>query len=142
MSELEKKITDHKHGKYITTLECNKLTAENFAARLVQANLITKTDFDVKLSSLNGKITSNKTKNLLTENQLKKLKTFYSVYFRGKSHFEDDSSQNYLVFQTVSGYFKTVSPNDSNILSWKCNGLSDESIKPPSTYLIKCLILQ
>ena len=48
ISELEKKPTDHKHGKYITTPEFNKLTAENFAARLAQANLITKTDFDKK----------------------------------------------------------------------------------------------
>ena len=33
VNEMEKKITDHKHGKYITTPEFNKLTAENFAAR-------------------------------------------------------------------------------------------------------------
>ena len=30
-------------------------------------------------------------------------------------------------------YSNTVSNNDSNILSWKTKGLSDESIKPPST---------
>ena len=65
VNEIEKKTTDHKHDKYITTLEFNKLTAENFAARLAQANLITKTDFDAKLSSLSKKITSNKTKHLL-----------------------------------------------------------------------------
>ena len=34
------------------------------------ANLITKTDFDAKLSSLNRKITQNKTKHLLVENEL------------------------------------------------------------------------
>ena len=38
---------------YITTPEFNKLTAENFTARLAQGNLITKTEFDAKLSSLN-----------------------------------------------------------------------------------------
>ena len=58
------------------TPEFNELIAENFAARLVQANLITKTDFDSKLSSLNRKITSNKTRNLLIENELKKIKNF------------------------------------------------------------------
>ena len=42
----EKKTTDYKHDKYITTPEFRKLTAENFAARLAQTNLITKTDFD------------------------------------------------------------------------------------------------
>ena len=34
INEIEKKITDHIHDKYITTLEFNKLTAKNFAARL------------------------------------------------------------------------------------------------------------
>ena len=133
-NETEKKITDHKHDKYLTTPEFNKLKAENFPARLAQANLVTKTDFDSKLSNLNRKITVNKTKHLLVENELKKLETFDSIYFRGKSHFEDDGTQNYLVFQTVSRYFKTVSANDSNILSQKSKGLSDESITPPSNY--------
>ena len=32
------------------------------------------------------------------ENKLKKLKTFDSSYFIGKSHFEEDGAQNYLVF--------------------------------------------
>ena len=41
--------------------------------------------------------------------------------------------KNYLVFQRVYKYFKTVSANDSNILSWKSGGLSDECIKPPTT---------
>ena len=54
--------------------------------RLAQANLITKTDFDAKLSSLNRKITQNKSKHLLVENELNKLKTFDSSYFIGKSH--------------------------------------------------------
>ena len=55
-----------------------------FNARLVQANLITKTDFDAKRSSLNRKITSNKTKHLIFENELKNLKTFDSSYFIAK----------------------------------------------------------
>ena len=52
-----------------------------FNARLAQANLITKPDFDVKLSSLNRKITSNKTKHLLVENESIKLNTFDLSYF-------------------------------------------------------------
>ena len=68
MRELEKNITDHKHDKYINTPEFNKLTAENLAASLAQASLITKADFDAKLLSLNRKITSNKIKHLLVEN--------------------------------------------------------------------------
>ena len=99
ISELEKKITDHNHNKYITTPEFNTLTASIFNARLVQEHLITKTDFDAKLSSLNRKITANKTKHLLVENELKKLKTFDSSYIIDKSYFEEDGTQNYLVFQ-------------------------------------------
>ena len=58
--------------KYITTPVFNKLTTENFAARLKQTNLVSKTDFDNKLTSFNRKITSNKTKYL--EVQKKKTK--------------------------------------------------------------------
>ena len=55
-------------------------------------------------------------KYLIVENELKKLETFDSIYFRGKSHFEDDGNQNYLAFQAAYRYFKTVNTNDSNIL--------------------------
>ena len=48
----------------LTTQEFNKLKSENFASRLKQANLVTKTDFDDKLTSSNRKITSNKKRNI------------------------------------------------------------------------------
>ena len=70
---LKKKLTDHNHDKHITTPDFNTLAADVFNARLAQENLITKTDFDAKLSNLNKKITSNKSKHLLVENELKKL---------------------------------------------------------------------
>ena len=54
---------------------------------------MTKTDIDAKLSSLNRKITANKSKHLLVQNELKKLKTFDSIYFSSKSHFEEDGTQ-------------------------------------------------
>ena len=69
---------------------------------------MTKTDFDAKLSSLNRKSTSNKTKHVLAENELKKLKTFGLSYFTGKGHFEEDGVQNYLVFQPLHKYFKVI----------------------------------
>ena len=49
--KLRIKIPDH--AKYITTPEFNKLTAENFTARLKQVNLVNKTDFDNKVKSFN-----------------------------------------------------------------------------------------
>ena len=72
ITEIEKKLTDHNHGKYITTPEFNKLAADVFNVRLAQANLIAKSDFDSKLSNLSVKITTNKTKHLLVENALNK----------------------------------------------------------------------
>ena len=99
--EIENKVKHHNHDKYITTPEFNTLTVDIFNARLAQANLITKTDFDAKLSSLNRKITTNKSKHLFDENEFYKLKTFDSSYFIRKSHFEEDGTQNYLVFQPM-----------------------------------------
>ena len=59
ITEIEKKLTDHNHDKYITTPEFNNLASDVFNARLALANLMTKTDFDAKMSSLNRKITTN-----------------------------------------------------------------------------------
>ena len=53
VTEIENKLTNHIHDKYIDTLEINKLTADVFNVRIAQANLITKTEFDSRLSSLN-----------------------------------------------------------------------------------------
>ena len=73
-----------------------------------KVNLVTKTDFDAKLSSLNRKITKNKIDQLLVQNDFKKLKTFDSSYFIGKSHFEEDGVQNYLIFQPLSKYLLVI----------------------------------
>ena len=128
VTEIENKLKNHNHDKYIDTSEFNKLTADAFNARLAQANLITKTEFDSRLSTLNRKITTNKSKHLLVENELNKLKPFDSSYFTDKSHFEEDGTQNYLVFQPITRYFKILS-NTNYILSWKSKGLSAETIK-------------
>ena len=57
-----------------------------FTARLAQANLVDKTEFNTKLTSFNKRLNSNKTKHLVTENELKRIKTFDLRYFTGK-HF-------------------------------------------------------
>ena len=84
------------------------------------------------MSSLNKKITKNNSKHLLVENELKKLKTFDLSYFIGKSHFAEDGTQNYLVFQPLNKYFKVI-VNTDYVSSWKSRGLSAETIKPPTT---------
>ena len=58
INEVENKIPNR--TKYITTPEFNKLTAENFAARAKQANLVSKTDFEKELINFNRKVTSIK----------------------------------------------------------------------------------
>ena len=64
ISGIEKKVSDHNHDKYITTLEFNNLAAGVFTARLAQVDLVTKTDFDTKLKDISKRITSTKkTKN-------------------------------------------------------------------------------
>ena len=69
ITEVENKIPDN--SKYITTQEFPKLTAEHFAARLKQVDLVNKTDFYNKLTSFNRRITSNKTKLLEVQQKLK-----------------------------------------------------------------------
>ena len=66
----------------------------------------------------------------LLENELKKLQTFDSIYFRGKSHFEEDGVQNYLIFEPMYKYFKNISGvgDGEYIYFWKTKGLSDEMI--------------
>ena len=85
--------------------------------------------------SLNRKITVNESKHLLVENELKKLKTFDSSYFIGKSNFEEDGLQNYLIFEAIQRYFKVIAYT-KYISEWKFKGLFDESIKPPSTSIL------
>ena len=58
ISEVENKVPDN--SKYIVTEELNKSTAENVTARLKQAVIVNKIDFDNKLISFDKQITSNK----------------------------------------------------------------------------------
>ena len=66
---------------------------------------------------------------------MKKLKTFDSGHFWCKSHFEDDGTQDYLVFQPIYKYFE-ITPFTNIILSWKSKGLSDETVKPPRPHTV------
>ena len=63
---------------------------------------------------------------------MKKLKTFDSIYYRGKNQFEEDGTQNYLLFQPLNKYFKVIA-STNYVSSWKAEGLSDENIAAPTT---------
>ena len=80
------------------------------------------------MSSLNRKITANKTRHFLNDNDLS--------YYRGKQYFDEGSGkQNYSVFLPMGKYFKlnSVVGVIDTMLSWQSKGLSNESIKPPTT---------
>ena len=49
---------------------------------------------------------------------LKKLEKFDSSYFKGKSHFEEDGTQNCLVFQPIYKYFGKIVGVGSGIYSF------------------------
>ena len=71
-SEIENKVNDHNRDKYITTPEFNTMAADVFKARLAaQTDLLRKSDFDFKLKGISDRVTKNKTKYLLVENELK-----------------------------------------------------------------------
>ena len=76
------------------------MAADVFNARLaVQTDLMRKPEFDFKLKSISDN--TNK-------NELIKLQKFDAAYFRGQSHFEEDGTQNYLVFQPIYRYFRRI----------------------------------
>ena len=98
IGEVENKIPDH--AKYITTPECDKLTAENFAAKLNHTNLVAKTYFDNKLARFNRRITSNKIKYLEVQKKLNSLITKDYNFFLSRFYFtSNDESQNTCVYQ-------------------------------------------
>ena len=65
---------------------------------------------------------------------MNKLTTFDSSYFIRTSHFEDNGTQNYLIFHPLNKYFKLIT-NTLSVLSWQSKGLSTENIDRPTTSL-------
>ena len=57
VTEIENKFNNLNHDKYVDTQEFKELAGDVFNERLAQAKLVTKTDFDDKLSNLNRKVT-------------------------------------------------------------------------------------
>ena len=102
--------------------------------------MITKTDFDAKLQAIIDRVTKYKSKHLLAEIDLTKLKTFDEVYFRGKNYVEYSGTLIYLVFQPINKYFKKNIGvgNDEYIYFWKSRGFSGERINSitSSNYMI------
>ena len=141
ISEVENKIPDN--SKYITTQEFNKLTAENFEARLKQADLVNKTDIDNNVTSFNRRITSNKTKHLEVQKKLNSLIIkdynflFAIIYFTS-----NDGSQNTFVYQpTLDALELKKDKGTDYVLSWKSNGVFNSKLKPLYTTFLNSIKL-
>ena len=94
-------------------------------------SLITKTDFDAKLKNFSDRVTNNKSKDLLLDNELKKLKTL--VDSTAKIKFDEVQKENsfnrgffyylqqsYLVCDCKMGSFQFTA---GKISTWKSTGI-------------------
>ena len=136
IDEVENTVPNH--DKYITTPEFNKLIAEKYIARLKQANLVTKTDFDNKVTSFNRKSTSNKTKYLEVQKKLNSLITKDYNFFLGRIYFKsNDESQNMFIYQPTLDMLELKKDESIDyVLSWKSNGVYNSKLKPLCTALL------
>ena len=86
------------------------------------SNLVKKSEYNTKITNI--------------ENNVRQLQAYDLRYFKGKQYFDEGSGkQNYLVFLPMRKYFKlnpVVNVVD-HVLSWQSKGISNESIKPPTT---------
>ena len=102
--------------------------------------LLKKTDYNnrvaeinTQVSSLDGKIAENKTKNESIEHELKRLKKIFGSVLSVNIFFDGgDGSQAYLIFQPLHRYVKIIA-NTKYISEQKSKGLSHERIKSSPT---------
>ena len=94
-------------------------------------SLITKTDFDAKLKNISDRVTNNKSKNVLLDNELKKLKAIVdstakikfdevqkeNSFYRGFFYY---LQQSYLVYDCKVGSFQFTT---GKISTWKSTGI-------------------
>ena len=122
----------------MTTPEFNKLTAENFAARLKQASLASKSDIVNKTYFENQvkNVTSNKNelnklskkvKTISTKVLIKDLIDKFNI-INGAKSFSLGIFQNYFVFISATKCIKYFH-GAIIIYSWKSNGMSEKSIE-------------
>ena len=132
INKIWKKITDQNHDKYITTPEFDKLTSENFAARLKQANLASKSDIanfvnKTKKEKNEWNELSKQVKVISTKGIKKDLIDKFSI-IDGEKSFILGIFQNDLVFIPTKKNTKYFHGN-TQIYSWKSNEMSEKGIE-------------
>ena len=127
---IENKIPDT--TDFITTPEFNTLAKISSDARMQKAakSLASKSQVDSALDIADK--SREKIKKLQTFD-LSYFQMFDLSYFNDRRYFDNDGSQNYLLFQPVSKTFRMPADDAETIIAWKSKGLSDKSIKPPTT---------
>ena len=135
ITEIEDKIPDTSNLATKTALNTveNKIPdTSNLATKTALntvENKIPDTNSLVKKSDYNTKITG-------IENNIEKLQAYDLSYFKGKEYFDEGSGkQSYLVLLPMGKYFKlnSVVGVTDLVLSWQSKGISNESIKSPTT---------
>ena len=111
MPDINTLIKKSDYGTKIAEIESKYVSNTGSVSKLAQANVITKRNFDAKIIEF--------------ENNKKNLQTFNSSYFRGKSPFEEDGVQKYLVFQPMYRYFKMI----TNAIMFHHGNLKDYQLK-------------
>ena len=98
------------------------------------SNLVKKTDLDTKLKKISDRVTKNKSKHLLVENEINKLKEFVLSYFRmgGEENYFGDNNINYLVFEVSLNHINFYDDSFYKpVFSWNSKGVSKQIIKAP-----------
>ena len=135
ITEIEDKIPDTTNlatKKTLTTVKNKIPDTTNLATKTALTtveNKIPDTNGLVKKGDYNIEIAGIKLK-------INKLQAYYLSYFKRKQYFDEGSGkQNYLVFLPMGKYFKlnSVVCVIDRVLSCQSKGLSNESIKPPTT---------
>ena len=128
--EIENKIPDN--SKHNTTQKSKKLTVENFAGRLKQADLVNKTDFDKKMTSISRPFTSNKTKYLEVQKKLSSPITKDYNFFLGRIYFtRNDRSLNTFAYQPTLDALELKKEKCTDyVLTWKSKGVFISKLKP------------
>ena len=106
----------------LTTVENKIPNINNLSAKPNICDLVRKSDYNTKITNI--------------ENNVRQLQAYDLSYFKGKQYFgEGSGKQNYLVFFSMRKYFKLNSIVNviDRVLSWRSKGISNESIKPPTS---------
>ena len=126
ISDIENKyITTADYNKFTKNIVDNSIRTKNLVDKAAIARFINNTIYIKKVAT-----SATKAELKAEQNKIKKVQEFDLSYFRGRSRFEEDGAQNYLVFQPINRYFKSIIGvgNGEYIYFWKSKGLSDKSI--------------